>query len=58
MSSNPFENDTWVRMCLKTGAITPPKGHSIERANRITAYTVIAAVSIGAIITWVAFLWK
>jgi hypothetical protein len=55
---NPFENETWVRMCLKTGAITPPRGYEIERANRITAYAVLTVVMVGALISWIAFLWR
>jgi hypothetical protein len=54
---NPFENETWVRMCLKTGAITPPRGYEIERANRITAYAVLTVVTIGAVIVWIWRLW-
>ena len=56
--SNPFDNTTWVRMCLKTGAITPPRGSEIERANRLTMYAVFAAVIVGSLISWVAFTWK
>lgn len=55
---NPFENDTWVKMCLKTGAITPPRGSSTERINKLTAYGVIAVMTVGAIISWLAFLMR
>ena len=55
---NPFQNHTWVRNCIATGAITPPRGSEIERANRITAYSVLAVVTIGAAIMWGAFLWR
>jgi len=55
---NPFENTQWVKNCIATGAITPPRGSEIERANRITAYSVLAVVAAGALISWIAFLWR
>lgn len=36
----------------------PPRGYEIERANRITAYSVLAMVMVGALISWIAFLWR
>ena len=55
---NPFENEQWIKNCLACGAITPPPGNRIERANRLTAYSVLAVVSIGALVSWIAFLWR
>lgn len=57
-NNSPFENTQWVKNCIATGAITPPRGSEIERANRITAYAVLTVVSIGAAIVWGAFLWR
>lgn len=56
--SNPFDNRTWVRNLIATGAITPPSGHRIERANRLTAYVVLLMVTVGALIVWGAVLWR
>jgi hypothetical protein len=55
---NPFQNHTWVRNCIATGAITPPRGSEIERADRITIYVVISMVTVGALISWGVFLWR
>jgi hypothetical protein len=56
--TNPFDNPTWIRMCLRTGAITPPREHDIERTTRLTAYVVLAVVTIGSLISWMAFAWR
>jgi hypothetical protein len=45
-------------MCLRTGAITPPREHDIERTTRLTAYVVLAVVTIGSLISWMAFAWR
>ena len=49
---------TFLRACLKTGALTPPRGSETERATRLTAYAVLMIVIIGAAMSWAAFLWR
>lgn len=51
-------NDTFIRACIKTGALTPPPQSAAEKLNRVTAYAVICIVAIGAALSWVAVLWK
>ena len=61
MTTNPFENETWVRMCLKTGAITAPRDSVTgeERIRQIThtLWGVLVIVMLGAFF-WVQALSK
>ena len=56
--TNPFENKTWCRMCLRTGVIVPPPGDEIARVNKLVMWSMLIAVTVGAAVSWAAFLWK
>ena len=58
MSNNPFDNDQWIKNCIASGAITPPKGSDVERLNKYTMYAVWFVVVTGAAISWLAFAWR
>ena len=50
--------DTFIRACIKTGALTPPPGDEIARVNRLVLWVVLIVMFVGAVVSWVAFLWR
>ena len=47
--SNPFDSDQWIKNCIASGAITPPKDSDVERVNKYTMYAVWIVVTTGEI---------
>lgn len=49
--TTPFENQTWIRNMISTGAITPPQGET-RRSERLMHLYVFGFLIAGGLFFW------